>query len=240
MPRFYPNQLISDCWSSVGNISFYHRNGVCYWKTKPQPVFPGTAAQLRTLEVHKRALTAWRGISDDEKMLWNEYAKPVLSHRPPFGDDGRISGYNMFVSAYHGFAVLGNEHTPAPQAFRTFPIFALKFVGAIVINNISLKLLYEMSVEDDFCTEDYAVLGKIQLTVSGGGRNSGKMRNIPASSVAQQENGKYEAEFFINDYVGFCGFDADSYSVHMKYLLIDRKRGYRSNSHRVSAMFSLG
>lgn len=171
---------------------------------------------------------------------WNEYAKPVLSHRPPFSVDGRISGYNLFVSAYHGFAVLGNEHTPAPQPFMTFPIFGLRFVGAIVINNMSLKLLYEMSVEDDFFAEDYAVLGKIQLTVSGGGSNSGKMRNTLASSVTPQENGKYEVEFIINDYVGFCGIDADSYSVHMKYLLIDRKRGYRSNSHRVSAMLSLG
>ncbi len=240
MPKFYPNQLISDCWSSVGNITFYHRNGACYWKTKPQPVFPGTAAQLRQLDVHKRALAAWSGIPDTDKHLWNDMAKPVLSHRPPFGIDGRVSGYNLFVSAYHGFAVLGSEHIPAPQPFRPFPIFALRFIAAEIINDVSLRLKYEMNVDDNFSPEDYAVLGKLQLTAAGRGYNPGKMRNALASSVVMKARGKFEVEFLIDDYVSFCGINADSYSVHGRFILIDRVQGYRSQYQKLSGVVLLG
>lgn len=41
----------------------------------------------------------------------------VEPHRLPFDHTTRISGYNLFVSAYHGFATLGNEHVPSPRAF---------------------------------------------------------------------------------------------------------------------------
>ena len=34
MPRFYPNSQFSDCWSSVGNVTYYHRNGICYFRSK--------------------------------------------------------------------------------------------------------------------------------------------------------------------------------------------------------------
>ncbi|MBO6078652.1 MAG: hypothetical protein J6P66_07870 [Bacteroidaceae bacterium] len=35
MPKFHPTPLIQDCWSSIGNITFFHRNGQCYYKRKP-------------------------------------------------------------------------------------------------------------------------------------------------------------------------------------------------------------
>ncbi len=46
MPKFHPSVLIQDCWSSIGDITFYHRNGQCFYKRKPRPTFRGTPAQL--------------------------------------------------------------------------------------------------------------------------------------------------------------------------------------------------
>ena len=46
MPRFVPDTLFSDCWSSVGNVTYYHRNGVCYFRSKAYSEFAGTAEQL--------------------------------------------------------------------------------------------------------------------------------------------------------------------------------------------------
>ncbi len=235
MPRFYPNQLISDCWSSMGNVTFYHRNGMCYWKTKPQPVFPGTAAQLQQLDVHRRALAAWRGVSDEKKSLWRSFARSVLSHRPPYTMDHHITGHNLFVSAYHGFAVLGREHVPEPKAFVDFPVFDLTFVRVEKIEERGLRLIYDLTASEDYSVGRFAVLGKIQLNNAGGGFNSGKMKNVLASSVVMKEQGKFEVEFVIDDYRNFCGIDSTSYSVHMKYLLIDKERGYRSNAKKVSA-----
>ena len=89
MPRFYPDIQYSDCWASVGDITCYHCNGVCFFRSKPYTEFPGTAEQLVRLGFH----------------------------RPPFYDKGHISDYNLFVSAYHGFAQLGHEHVPEPKPF---------------------------------------------------------------------------------------------------------------------------
>lgn len=37
------------------------------------------------------------------------------------------SGNNLFMSAYHGFAQLGDEHTPVPAAFEDFPVFVVEY-----------------------------------------------------------------------------------------------------------------
>jgi len=55
----------------------------------------------------------------------------VPSHRPPYDDNHHISGYNLFVSAYHGFAQLGREHVPAPQPYPQFPSAALELLQII-------------------------------------------------------------------------------------------------------------
>ena len=63
MPKFHPTPIIQDCWSSIGNITFYHRNGQCFWKRKARPVFRGTPAQLDQQQVHLRAISAWQHLS---------------------------------------------------------------------------------------------------------------------------------------------------------------------------------
>ena len=46
MPRYYPNSGISDCWGSAGDVTFYHRDGICFFKKKPVMEFAGTPGQL--------------------------------------------------------------------------------------------------------------------------------------------------------------------------------------------------
>ena len=98
MPLYHPNIRFSDCWSSVGNITFYHRNGKCYWRTKPTPTFPGTLWQQEHQAVHFRALEAWRSLEHQVQKQWSAYARDVTAHRPPFLKENHISGYNLFVS----------------------------------------------------------------------------------------------------------------------------------------------
>ena len=56
---------------------------------------------------------------------------------PTFDHKAFISGQNLFVLAYHGFATLGNEHQPSPVPFESFPPFAA-FLGDAVKMNGSL------------------------------------------------------------------------------------------------------
>ena len=128
MPKFHPTPIIQDCWSSIGDITFYHRNGQCYWKRKPKPSFNHTPARLDQAQVHHRAILAWQQLQHSVQLQWRELANSVPSHRPPYDDNHHISGYNLFVSAYHGFAQLGREHVPLPQPYPLFPISHLQLL----------------------------------------------------------------------------------------------------------------
>jgi len=123
MPRYYPNSRFSDGRSSVGDVTFYHRNGKCFFRKKPVCTFAGTAEQLVQSDIHRRALAAWQGLGHNVQEVWNLIARDAQSHRPPFGTDSHISGFNLFVSAYHGFARLGRERIPEPRAWDDFPSF---------------------------------------------------------------------------------------------------------------------
>lgn len=98
-----------DCYGSVGEKTYYHRGGKCYYRRRARPGFPGTMAQMEHLAVHLRALDAWRKLSFASQKRWNDCAVGVVSHRPPFDGKSGISGHNLFVSAYHGFATLGQS-----------------------------------------------------------------------------------------------------------------------------------
>lgn len=71
--------------------------------------------QMEAQSVHLRALQAWRALTPAVQELWNSLAVVVPSHRPPFKKDHHITGHNLFVSAYHGFSQLGNEHILSPE-----------------------------------------------------------------------------------------------------------------------------
>lgn len=112
-----------DCYGSVGDKTYFHRGKDCYYKKKPTGVFTGAEAQLQQLSLHQRALAAWRTVPSQTQKIWNEFAVDAPSKQPPYGSKAHISGYNLFVSAYHGFAQLGREHTPLPQRWESFSGF---------------------------------------------------------------------------------------------------------------------
>lgn len=179
MPRFYPSVLISDAYGSVGEVTFYHRNGKCYYRKRSHSRYPGTAAQTSALDVHRRALAAWREVPQRTQEAWNRLAEDVEPHRPPFDHKAYITGQNLFVSAYHGFATLGNEHQPTPVPFKTFPPFAASLGDAVKMDG---TLVIPARVELPHCPEAsrYRLLVKIQLTAPGRCRHLGLLRNVLA------------------------------------------------------------
>lgn len=227
MPIYHPNSHISDCWGSAGNVTFYHRDGVCYWRTRDQHEFPGTPAQLGALEVHRRALAAWREVPDDVKEEWRVCASAVEPHKPPFDGSARITGHNLFVSAYHGFAVLGLERVPAPLPWCGFPLFNMEYVSAMFEDGF-LHVRYRVwfSGADD-CSR-YAVLGKVAVSAPGTGCKTSQLRNC--LGMETEEPGVIE--FVVpSDFSEVCQF-------HIRYTLIDSASGYRSQYRRDSLLIS--
>ena len=219
MPKFHPTPIIQDCWSSIGNITFYHRNGQCYYKHKPYTQYRGTAAQLDQAQVHHRAILAWQQLPHSVQLQWRELAKSVPSHRPPYDDNHHISGYNLFVSAYHGFAQLGGEHVPVPQPYPLFPISHLQLLqvdSAGSSGTVSLRCRLTLQNTDN--PARWHVSARIQLTAPGVGCDPGMMRTY--LGIRNHQN---EIVFNVPNP------DTEDYQIHLRYRLIDSVTGYRNN-----------
>ena len=217
MPKFHPTPLIQDCWSSIGNITFYHRNGQCYYKRKAHTPFVGSPAQLDQAQVHHRAILAWQHLKHSVQLEWRELAKTVPSHRPPYDNNHHISGYNLFVSAYHGFAQLGREHVPEPQPFPLFPPSSLELLATTCSNAVAtIRCRLTLAATDN--PERWHISARIQLTTPDVGCDPSKMRTYLATRTAQNE---------IVFHVPLK--DTEDYQVHLRYRLIDEVSGYRNN-----------
>jgi len=222
MPKYHPNTRFTDCWASIRNITFYHRDGQCYFRTKAKPVFPGTSHQQVQLAIHKRALQAWRNISHEEQLEWNALATQVKSKRPPYDHKTSISGYNLFVSAYHGYASIGDEKIPEPKPMPDFPTLSLKHISSTVVGN---TLQVKFKIENLHASlHNFTIASRIQLVNLGAGTNPGKMRNHQAELTDNI------ATFTIP----LPNQDHNSYTLHMRYFIIDRTTGYRSMQTRQS------
>ena len=232
MPKFHPTPIIQDCWSSIGNITFYHRNGQCFYKRKIKPVFPGTPAQLDQAQVQHRAIFAWQQLPHAVQLQWRELAKSVPSHRPPYDKNHHISGYNLFVSAYHGFAQLGNEHVPEPQPFPEFPSAALE-VLEIIPSIETATIRCRLTLADTVHPERWHLSARIQLTAPGVGCDPGKMRSSMAIPKGPIEIGRNTSSREIT--FTAAATMSGPLQAHIKYRMINAITGYRNNWHAVSS-----
>ena len=216
MPKFHPTPVISDCWSSIGDITFYHRNGQCYWKRKARTPFVGSPAQLDQAQVHHRAILAWQRQPHSIQLQWNECARTAPSHRPPYNEPHHISGYNLFVSAYHGFAQLGREHVPVPQPYPEFPISSLQLLATTCTGGVvTIRCRLTLATNSP---ERWHISARIQLTAPGMGCDPSKMRTY--MGIRHPDN---EIVFNVSSP------DIEDYQVHLRYRLIDEITGYRNN-----------
>ena len=237
MPRFYPNKVISDCWSSAGDVTFFHIDGKCYWKNRACPEFPGTPGQLDQLEIHRRALAAWKTLDHDVQLQWNAYAEAAPSHRPPFDGSTHITGHNLFVSAYHGFAQLGDEHVPEPSPWEQFPIVWMGFHAVDEVQPGTLRLRLRVKLDGTADPFRYRLHVRMQFTHPGRGRNGGKMRTfLAAENCTGFDN---LVTVFVPEYRDIWGLDLPSYQVHCRYLLIDTQNGYRNIFRKTSFLMNV-
>ena len=237
MPRYIPSMPFEDCYGSIGDKTYYHRNGVCYSRRRSRPAFPGTMSQVEHLSVHLRALESWRQLSPAIQKSWNTCATGVVSHRPPFDGKSGINGHNLFVSAYHGLASLGNEHTPKPLSWEEFPPYALESVAGAMVEDGMLLLDFNLWMDESAEKDRYQVLARLQLAKPGGGRNPGKMRSF--LSLIPCECGQCMIGFAIPDYIDLWGLDLPEYTIHIRHVLLDRHSGYRSQFRQQSFDFNI-
>lgn len=226
MARYIPSLPIEDCYGSVGDVTFYHRDGKCFYKDRIRPDFPGTMRQMEQQQVHLRAIAAWQGLPSSVQKEWNAISPDVIVHRPPFDGMAHMSGYNLFVSAYHGFATLGDEHVPEPTPWVDFPAVVLELVEEVSAASGSLVIRMKAYLEVCAMAEHCRFLMRLQLVEPGRGRDPGKMRNCLAVEVTRP--GYQVVTFIVKDYVSLFGLDLQEYTMHCRYMLLDSQTGYRN------------
>ena len=238
MPLFKPSILISDAYGSTKDYTWFHRDGKCYVKKRASITYVPTPAREKYLDVHRRALSAWREEEHEVQLQWNEYGRGAISHRPPYDNVAHISGQNLFVSAYHGFYTLGNEHAPTPQPFGPFPVFAMEFCSAEETVEDTLLLRFRGVCGGTETPERYRILMKLQLTHPGRGLRTSMLRNVLASAPCMSADGP--VEFVIPGYRERWRLDALSgYGAHSKYIVLDTQTGYRDQYRSYDFQFDL-
>lgn len=232
MPAFRPSILLSDAYGSAGNLTYYHRNGRCYTRRRVRASYPGTASQLDHLAIHRRALAAWASLDSDVQKQWNSFETTAEPHRPPFDHKAHISGNNLFVSAYHGFALTQNEHVPEPQAFLAPPPFAVSFDQAVIESGV-LQLLVDAHVSPDLEPERYRLYARLRLTDPGKGYGVRGMKGFLAEGDCSSR-----MTISIPGYEEKWGLGGEGIQVQAMCILLDSATGFRSQHQRTIAVLA--
>lgn len=230
MPQFRPSILFSDAYGSAGDLTFYHREGRCYIRKRTKPSYPGTAAQLEHLAIHRRAIAAWASLEREIQLKWIEFETSAEPHRPPFDHKAHISGNNLFVSAYHGFALMGDEHVPEAQPFEKLPPFAVGFHSAQIIND-TLTILGKPSVSELDQPDRYCLYVRLSISAPGTGYSVRGMRGFLAEGDCSGI-----VTVSIPGYRDLWNIELPELQIHSQCVLLDRKTGYRSQYQRHSAI----
>lgn len=122
---------------------------------------------------------------------------------------------------------------------------------AETVNTSDLRIALKLSMPEADDPTKYALLCKVLLTEAGKGCNPGRMRNFLAEDVTDTVPAGMSSEALhglsktvevrkvavtIPGYRTFSGTVQDSYSLHIRYMLIDRETGYRSRYQKLSAV----
>lgn len=233
MPLFRPSILLSDAYGSAGEVNFYHRNGHCYTRKRVKPTYPGTPAQLEHLAVHRRAMAAWASLDSETQKLWNTYETTTEPHRPPFDHKAHISGNNLFVSAYHGFALIGDEHTPVAQPFK-MPLSFLVTFDCAKVEDETLRFTVDAHVSPNDQPDRYRLYARLRLTDLGEGYSVRGMRGFLAEGDCSQR-----MTITISGYKEYWDIEGDSIQIQAMCILLDSITGFRSQYQRTIAALSL-
>ena len=237
MPKYNPNSRFSDCWASMGNITFYHRDGQCYFRKKSVCDFPGTPGQTLVADVHRRALAAWGTLDRETQLLWGEYAKDVPSSRPPYDKSSHITGHNLFVSAYHGFAQLGNEHIPVPMERGSFPDITAGIESVSDDGSGGLDLNVSVMCGQIMESDRYRLTMKLQLALPASGCNPGLMRNVLALENCSGADSM--VRLHIPGYRDVWNVQSNECAFFYRYFLIDTKTGFRGNIRKGKGVYGI-
>ena len=236
--EFHPSVLVSDVYGSAGDVTAVHRDGKVYLRKRRSPgAGQLSPAQVEHLKVHNRALLAWGEVPQEVQEVWNELAREVEPHRPPFDHSSWISGQNLFVSAYHGFYTMGNEHVPAPVRFEPFPSFVVSPVQAVAAGDV-LELKFTVAGLEFVEGSRYWLYGKLKLlTPVRGGSSRVPWKSAVASGPCSVAVVSVMVADWRNLWPEVEGLPV--VKLEASFVLLDAVTGYRSQRQKMECRIRL-
>ncbi len=175
-------------------------------------------------------MAAWASLDRDTQLKWIGYETTAEPHRPPFDHKAHISGNNLFVSAYHGFALMGDEHTPEPQPFHMPPPFLVSFEEASVEDG-DLLLTVDAHVSTDAHPERFRLYARLRLTYPGKGYG---VRGMKGYLAAGDCSGLMTIR--IPAYTEIWNLPEERIQIQAMCILLDSETGFRSQYQRTMAV----
>jgi len=178
-------------------------------------------------------MAAWASLDRDTQLKWIEYETTAEPHRPPFDHKAHISGNNLFISAYHGFVLIGNEHTPDPHPFLMPPPFLVSFEAASVEGD-ELFLTVDAHVSPDDCPDRYRLYSRLRLTYPGKGYGVRGMRGFLAAGDCSEK-----MSITIPGYTEIWNLHEERFQIQALSILLDSETGFRSQHQRSSSIVTI-
>lgn len=175
-------------------------------------------------------MAAWASLDRDTQLRWNSYETTAEPHRLPFDHEAHISGNNLFVSAYHGFALMGDEHTPEPQPFQMPPPFLVSFEAAAVEDG-ALLLTVDAHVSPDDCPVRYRLYSRLRLSPPGKGYGVRGMKGFLAAGDCSGQ-----MAITIPEYAKIWNLTEERFQIQAMCILLDSETGFRSQYQRTMAV----
>lgn len=175
-------------------------------------------------------MAAWASLDSETQRLWNSYETGAESHRPPYDHKSHISGNNLFMSAYHGFALMEDEHTPVAHPFLMPPPFLVTFDRATAETE-TLCLTVDAHVSQYAQPERYRLYARIRLTDPGKGYGVRGMRGFLAEGDCSQR-----MTITIPEYTEIWNLGSERFQIQAMCILLDSETGFRGQYQRSAAV----
>ncbi len=109
------SRLFDEASGSIGNVTAANGLGGLYFKNKPNPSNPKTAAQTVVRNALSAANTAWNAASEAVRASWQAYGA-TCSHTNQTGAIVTLNGWNAFSRAFVVFSQAGQATAPLSAA----------------------------------------------------------------------------------------------------------------------------
>lgn len=145
---------ITNLSGKAGGSVYAHNRGGAYVRNFAMPTNPSTAPQSAQRAVFGAFASAWRGLSEVQRINWNDSAVnfPYINR---FGDSKVLSGQNLYISLNRNLQIVGGTAIQSPPT--TEGTDGIVSASMVISASAQTYLLTSALAGNSSATTEYAV-----------------------------------------------------------------------------------